>query len=334
MIAERGADFGYMKLTKTQSTHIQLLRGLAIAAVVLIHNTPSGMAQVAIRPFLNFSVGMFLFLSGMLSCKDTWNPKKRIIKVLIPYGVWTLIYVCAYNTQSISSIPVRYIKSLIVADGAAIMYYIFVYCQFTILIPIIDRLAKSKYKYVGFVIAPVEILVMRSLPLIMGYQYNAYLQIVVNVSCLGWFTYFYLGYLLANGHLTVKCRNTTLTICLALSILLQIGESYWYYSLGTANCGSQMKITAVLTGVFCVLLAYRFICSAKAYTCKILLMLGDYAFGIYFSHLLIMFVLRFIPYYEKYVIYPVNAAVAIAISLSLCVLMKKALKKHSWFMGL
>ena len=53
-----------------------------------------------------------------------------------------------------------------------------------------------------------------------------------------------------------------------------------------------------------------------------------------FSHLLIMFVLRFIPYYEKYVIYPVNAVVAGAASLAVCVLMKKAFQKHSWFMGL
>lgn len=323
-----------MKLTKMQSTHIQLLRGLAIAAVVLIHNTPAGMSQVVIRPFLNFSVGMFLFLSGMLSCRETWNPKKRLIKVLIPYGIWTLIYVCAYNAQSVSSIPVKYIKSLIVADGAAIMYYIFVYCQFTVLIPIIDKLARSKYKVVGFLIAPVEILVMRSLPLIMGYQYNAYLQIVVNVSCLGWFTYFYLGYLLANDQLSVKCRNTTLIVGFAVSIVLQMAETYWYYSLGAANCGSQMKITAVLTGVFCVLLAYRFTYCAKAYSSKILLVLGNYAFGIYFSHLLIMFVLRFIPYYEKYVIYPVNAVVAGAASLAVCVFMKKALQKHSWFMGL
>jgi len=56
-----------MKLTSEQSKKIQYLRGLAIIAVVFIHNTPTGLAQVFCRPFLNFSVGLFLFLSGMLS---------------------------------------------------------------------------------------------------------------------------------------------------------------------------------------------------------------------------------------------------------------------------
>lgn len=54
-----------MKPTREQSTRIQVLRGCAIAAVVLIHNTPPGMWQVWCRPLLNWSVGLFLFLSGM-----------------------------------------------------------------------------------------------------------------------------------------------------------------------------------------------------------------------------------------------------------------------------
>ena len=67
-----------------QQTHIQILRGLAIIAVVLIHNAPVGLLQVFVRPFLNFSVGLFLFLSGLLSNACNWKPLKRIKKVVIP----------------------------------------------------------------------------------------------------------------------------------------------------------------------------------------------------------------------------------------------------------
>lgn len=45
-------------MTDNKSYRIQVLRGLAIIAVVLIHNTPSGLAQVWCRPFINFSVGL------------------------------------------------------------------------------------------------------------------------------------------------------------------------------------------------------------------------------------------------------------------------------------
>ena len=47
--------------------YLQALRGLAISAVVLIHCLPQCAASVAIRPFLNFSVAWFLFLSGVLT---------------------------------------------------------------------------------------------------------------------------------------------------------------------------------------------------------------------------------------------------------------------------
>ena len=68
-----------MTITNEKSYKIQILSGVAIIAVVFIHNTPSGIIQVWIRPFLNFSVACFLFLSGVLSKADKWNPYKRIL---------------------------------------------------------------------------------------------------------------------------------------------------------------------------------------------------------------------------------------------------------------
>lgn len=81
-----------IKITKEMSHKIQILRGGAIIAVVLIHNTPVGILQVLCRPFFNFAVGLFLFLSGFLTDYDKYNPHKRIRKVVVPYIVWTIIY--------------------------------------------------------------------------------------------------------------------------------------------------------------------------------------------------------------------------------------------------
>ena len=197
-----------------KSYKIQLLRGLAILAVVFIHNTPGGKWSVVCRPFLNFSVGMFLFLSGMLSSAQRWNPKKRIVKVVVPYILWTLIYVVLYNLRTPKTIPRTFFVALIKGDAAAMMYYVFVYCEFTLLIPVIDKLARSKYKYVGFIITPAEIILMRLGSMLMEHQISGMLKAIMHVSCLGWFTYFYLGYLLGNNLLQLKVKNRNLILAL------------------------------------------------------------------------------------------------------------------------
>ena len=173
------------EITSAQSYRIQVLRGFSIIAVVLIHNTPNGIYQVWCKPFINFAVGMFLFISGLLSTVDKWNPKKRVLKVFIPYAFWTFIYVVIKIIPDFSRIPIDFVKDLITARSAAVMYYVFVYVEFTLLIPLIDKLAKSKLKWVGFVISPLEIIVMRLLPLICHYEINNHISIIMRISCLG-----------------------------------------------------------------------------------------------------------------------------------------------------
>lgn len=322
------------QLSERQSNRIQALRGLAITAVVLIHNTPSGLAQVYCRPFINFSVGLFLFLSGMLSSAARWNPKKRILKVLIPYIIWTFIYVILSNFSTPAQIPISYVKKVITAGAAAVMYYVFVYCEFVLLIPLIEKLAKSKYYWIGFLISPLEIIIMKLLPLVMGYEINKYIRIIMDVSCMGWFIYFYLGYLLGNGLLKIKIPISRIIISWVLSIGLQILEGYWYLSMGENNCGTQLKLTSIISGTLFVMLAYMYIqTSKKVWSPKILLVLGDCSFGIFFSHLAVMRVLRLIPYYREYVFYPLNAIIAIGVSLICVTIGRKVLGKYSKYLA-
>jgi len=323
-----------MNLSEKTSNKIQVLRGLAIIAVVFIHNTPGGLAQVWCRPFINFSVGLFLFLSGLLSSVEKWNPKKRIIKVIIPYFIWTLVYVVIYNYKTPYSLPLIYVKNLLTANSAAIMYYIFVYCEFTLLIPLIDKLSKSKIKWIGFLISPVEIIVMRLFPLILGYELNKYVAMVLNISCLGWFTYFYLGYLIGNKRIEIKASTLKLVVAWGIAIVLQILEGYWYLSMGEQNCGTQVKLLAILAGSLFMLLAYKYITYENAPSSKFLKILGDKSFGIYFSHLAIMSVLGKIPFYKTIVIYPFNAIVAIMVSLICVIIGGKILGRFAKYLAL
>ena len=323
-----------MRLNEEQSYKVQILRGLAIIAVVFIHNTPEGLSQVIFRPFLNFSVGLFLFLSGLLSTADNWNPKKRITKVFVPYAIWTLLYVIIGNRNNLSNIPFAFLKGLLTAQAAAVMYYIFVYCQFTLLMPVIDKLARSKYRYIGFAIAPVEILVMRLIPLISGYDFNRYVTWSMGISCLGWFTYYYLGYMIGNDLLMIRCKTNTLVYTWIGAIALQMLEGYWYLSMGEVNCGTQLKLSSILAGTIFAILSYRFIILKKEIHSNPLKVLGDYSFGIYFSHLAVMGALNLIPYYTKMIRYPLNAIVTIFISTACVYIGKKILGKNSKYLAL
>ena len=325
-----------MVMTEEKSYKIQVLRGLSIIAVVMIHNTPGGLMQVWCRPFINFGVGCFLFLSGMLSSADKWHPYKRIVKIIIPYVIWSLIYVIIGHYKQPAQIPVIYIKQLITANAAKVMYYVFIYCEFQLLIPAIDKLARSKYKWIGFAVSPIEIIVMRLTPLVTGIEWNRYIQIVIRVSCLGWFTYFYLGYLLGNGLLKIRRSTSRLAVMWAGAMALQILEGYLYYSTGKSNCGTQVKLSAILSGVLFVMIAYQYIESDRqmTYKCKILHVLGDCSFGIFYSHLAVMAVLDHIPYYSVVIIYPFNAIVTITIS-CLCVLLgRKILGRYGKYLAL
>jgi surface polysaccharide O-acyltransferase-like enzyme len=187
-----------MKITQIQSEKIQILRGISIIAVVCIHSAPAGLPQVYLRPFLNFCVGMFLFLSGMLSDSNSWHVKKRIMKILIPYILWTFIYSLFNSYRSLFLFPQNFFKSLITASSAAVMYYVFVYIQLTLLIPVIDKLARSKSSLLGFLISPLEILFMKTIPVLFGYEFNRLITNVIGISCIGWFIFFYMGYVLGN----------------------------------------------------------------------------------------------------------------------------------------
>lgn len=324
-----------MIISKQQSKHIQIFRGLAILAVVLIHNTPLGLSQVFLRPFFNFSVGLFLFFSGMLSNIKNYNPKKRIKKILIPYIIWTLIYVLIANINNLSLLPVDFLKKLVFGNSAAIMYYVFVYVQLTLLIPLIDRLAKSKFKFLGFLIAPLEIIIIRMIPEITGlYSLGGYINIIKDLSCLGWFTYYYLGYLIGNNLIVISKSYKKWIILLICSIFIQIGEAYWQLSMGIINCGTQMKLSSVLTGTFFAILSYNLIFLKKSYNNKILEILGNNSFAIYFSHIAVMWFLNLIPIYSKISFFPINAFIVIILDLILIYIGKKILGKYSKYLAL
>lgn len=118
-----------------------------------------------------------MFLSGYLIDISNINIKefykKRIIRVLIPYTIWTILYTTVGSISSGISLK-RYIYNFITAESTPTMYYIFVYIQFVLLTPLLAKLLKKKYWYLGFVVAPISF--NKLLLMIGNYSFGIYIS--------------------------------------------------------------------------------------------------------------------------------------------------------------
>lgn len=297
-----------------RNSKVQILRGLAILAVVGIHTCPGGKWQIVIRPFINYAVALFLFLSGYLTSIPVSNVKefykKRILRVLIPYIIWTMVYTILSNQ------PERILKNMLTTEANSALYYIFVYIQFVLITPFLDRLVKSKWSWAGWCVAPVSAIIFKYIPLFSNFELSRNMAIFWNICGLGWFTYYYLGIMLGNHLITKDFRWKRLGTIYIVAVILQMLEGYTWFLAGNTNPGTQIKISAFLTESIFLLFAYCYLKSSYNNSKgKLLQLLGDCSFGIYLTHIMIMKILEKIPGYE---IIPFGINTIIVLAVSLC----------------
>ena len=316
------------------STKIQFLRAVAIIAVVLIHTCPLWPYQVVCRPFLNFAVALFLFLSGFLtnSPDGSWLPlyKKRICRVLIPYIIWSIVYTLP-STDAFS-----YIYNLVTTRANPTLYYIFVYIQLTLLAPFLIKLSKSSLWWIGIFVTPVAFLLdCRYLEWWTDFDgLHNYFKLLRGVSVFSWFSYYYLGILLNSRPQVFNFKIKWIFVALFCSIIMQIAEGYAMHLQGLINCGTQAKLTTWLSNIFFMLTAYIFISEWNITPQnRIMILLGKYSFGIYLLHALVIHVILS----QSFIHFPygILSIVVLLISLTLVILLSKICGKTvSKYMGL
>lgn len=302
--------------TAARNQKIQYFRGLAIIAVVLIHTCPSGLWQVGIKPFINFAVATFLFLSGYLTRTENtdWQSffKKRIIRVLIPYLIWSILYSIILSSHLTLK---GLIIDILTARATGHMYFIFVYIQFVLLTPLLGKLATSKFRWTGWLVTPAALLIFYYYPLIPGQTLHPVFVKAYGLSFLGWFTFYYLGLLLGNNLLQIDHKSKNILLLFIISIAIQVVEGYMLLRYGVSNCGTQLKLSTVLTSTLFILLAYKYIRSERQlFSSKLLLTIGNYSFGIYLSHILFRYLFSLIPHFDV-IPYVINSTIILFASL-------------------
>ena len=313
-----------------------MFRAIAIIAVVMIHTTPAGQWQVFCKPFINFAVATFIFLSGYLTKADNENWLKfyirRITRVLVPYIIWTVIYSIP-DIQS--SGPSALVKNLLCANATTTLYYIFVYIQFVLLTPLLGKLAKSPYRHLGWLIAPLSVILFKYIPVFGNIQLGKHIELFWNDACLGWFTFYYLGLILGNRIIDRQFNIRNLAVLYCASLLLQMAEGYLWFTVDPAGCGSQLKLSSILSSTIFMLIIYCVLSrSSHEPKRRLLCTIGDYSFGIYLVHMMILKAMEPLDFYSV-IPYPITSLIVLSVSFIFCYISSAVLgKKASRWAGL
>lgn len=316
---------------KEKIDSIQILRGLAIIAVVIIHSYPECLG-IFLRPFVNFAVAMFVFLSGYLTKVDILDYKKfifkRIKRVFVPYCIWSVIYMIPSGFDG-------FWNKFITGRCCGIFYYIFVYMQLVFLTPLIIKLIKSKYRIFAWFITPFFTILFRYIFVWLGLDT---LSSNFKYLFVAWFIFYYVGILLGNNIITFKSDNRVYVALYVIAIALSICEGLVWRKMGNNDMATtQLRISSIITSMSSICFAYKFIKSEKNLSKniigKVLVLIGNTSFGVYFSHLLIMDFLAATPIW-KYALFPLNSIIILSISVIGVLIGNKILSKFAWVLGL
>lgn len=146
-----------------RNEQIDFARVVAMLSVVMIHvsapyiNNSSiySVANMNLAFILNqvtrFAVPLFILISGTAlelseSCGKTYYfYMNRILKIGIPYVVWTTVYfVYNFHSNWESASVGSYIRALLLGQGASHLYFIIVIAQLYLLYPFLKKCGPSK----------------------------------------------------------------------------------------------------------------------------------------------------------------------------------------------
>ncbi len=217
--------------------------------------------------------------------------KKRLTRLLLPYFIWSTIYTLINIINYVRNHIEINIKDIILCylTGGAVapLYYIIVLVQLTLLTPLIFNMIKNKYfKNLIWLISPIYLILMYYYNI----KYNAYPK-YYNVIFCGWLSFYLLGITLRNHYFSLKKYITVigskLNICLCIVLCIIEAVIITSYKLNSAFAMNQMKISSFLLSFAICIKSVNDITVRNKLGLgrhKILKLLGDNSYGMFYSH--------------------------------------------------
>lgn len=269
----------------------QIIRGLCIIAVVMIH-CPNGVGTstqsvwLFLRQFINFPVATFIFLSGYFvnseKIKDTRTYiQNRGGRLLIPYLLWSAFYSLINLARGKIEFG-KVIYNFLTGNASTPFYYILVLIQLTILTPWLVGEVKKKNEIL-WTVTPVYLVCIYAFNLIIGRMPRFY-----ETFFPAWFLFYYLG-------LWVKIHGVRivgklwmivagLAVCIAEAfILLGIGADVGF-------AASQIRFGSFFYTSMIIFFLLRK--ADRESEVRVLKYIGDRSYGIFYIHCFILMFAR------------------------------------------
>lgn len=271
-----------------RDSYIQALRGLAIGAVVLIHCLPQEFVTVLIRPFLNFSVALFVFLSGYLTSPSKisdstafWH--KRLMKILPPYVIWSLFYLIARGHTTLGEI----ILALVTGGASGQLYFLLVYSQLVLLTPWLVSAINKPYLRIGlYAITPV-LLGLHICFALFGLE-----LLYLEAFCGTWLIFYLIGLEWKERILPLfeskknSCAHV-FAVWLCCAACQAVSGLIWFGAGNFDMATTQLRLTSMLSSVMFIsvmMLVSQHIKSLISSN-QLLVSLGDMSFSVYLCHM-------------------------------------------------
>lgn len=276
----------------------QALRGICIIAVVLIHcahyvkwdGTVNSFIFFLYRNLINFPVAVFMFLSGYFAKPDYSRIgqfyKDRIIRLIVPYCSWTIIYLFLRSTLAGNKFDIyTLLLSFLLGKVAAPFYYIIVLFYFTLATPFLVRYVKDVVRSIAVLLVSLAFgVVIYVLQLVYGFN----IFYVLKYTPI-WLVFYYFGILCKRNQLIldkfqslIKYSPLLFLFCYSLELL----GTYCFLHVGNGQviAYSQLRISGFLYAVSVICTFLWLYC--KRNSDNWLVYLGNNSYGIFYIHCL------------------------------------------------
>ncbi|MCZ8513435.1 acyltransferase [Paenibacillus filicis] len=203
------------KKSKSKLLELDIVRAIAIVAVVTIHATADATVDpllvsessktfyIAVNKLSNFAVPVFIFISGLVlfyRYLDDWNGRqtvqfyvKRVRQALVPYLIWSLFYYLynqwIYEHDTLHMDWREFAEKLPWADTSYHLYFMVIIVQFYLVFPLLMSLCQA-LPWFRKALFPLGILIQAAF-----YAYNHWAQPVQQSAsiCFNYFSIFAFG---------------------------------------------------------------------------------------------------------------------------------------------
>lgn len=295
----------------TEKKELNTMNAFACLLVILIHVLSLGITradpaswQAALIFFpwrlASFVVPMFLF-TGAVKVALSYRSReltareygrymlKRILKIYLPYVIWTVIYyLCFLSVGIVRGDLTEFLGYLLLGNIASPFYYIIIVMQFYILLPLWVLMIKKLPAYAGISLAVLAMLLTQQFPGIIerfGISF-AYSDRVFTSYMIFWVIGLYVGKNYEASAEAVK-KKSALTVAAAVVVFTAV-LAYLQYRFGYfINLTNIKNVTDIMAIALTMAIALR-LNGAVGWLRRMIDRIYSSSFSVYLSHCLFL----------------------------------------------